>query len=75
MRLRAYVGILILFVASLILQENVAYAYIDPTSGGTLYQALFLALSAGVAALVFLRRKIEEVVSAILRFARNLFGF
>lgn len=66
--------ILIFFVFPLVLQENVAYAYIDPASGGTLFQTLFLVFSAGVAALVFLMQEIKAVVGAILRSARNLFS-
>lgn len=57
----------------LVLYSREAYAYIDPGTGGYLFQVLFLAFSAVVAILAFFRSKVEAAISGVLDFIRNLF--
>lgn len=67
------VRMLIIFIFfAVVIHPGVAYAYIDPTTGGTLYQILFLIFSAGVVVLVFLKNKIVDATGAVLRLIRGL---
>lgn len=44
-----------------------AWAYLDPNSGGFLFQLLFPIITAVGAALVFLRERIQNAVKRLLR--------
>lgn len=48
------------------------YAYVDPGTGGYLFQVLFLAFSAVVAVLAFFRSKVEAATSGVIGFIRKL---
>lgn len=57
-----------------ILYSREAYAYVDPGTGGYIFQVLFLAFSAVVAVLAFFRSKVEASISSVLSFIRKLLG-
>lgn len=49
-----------------------AYAYVDPGTGGYIFQVLFLLLSAVISILAFFRNKVEAVISSVLTPIKNL---
>lgn len=56
-----------------VLYSREVYAYVDPGTGGYLFQVLFLAFSAVVAVLALFGSKVEAAISGILSFVRDLF--
>lgn len=67
-------GIINIFLLLLfIIYSREAYAYVDPGTGGYLFQVLFLAFSAVVAVWAFFRSKVEAAAGNILNFIKNLF--
>lgn len=63
------VFLLLLFIVC----SSEAYAYVDPGTGGYLFQVLFLAFSAVAAVLAFFRSKVEAAAGNVLDFIKNLF--
>lgn len=67
-------GKVLLFLIPFILRPNEAHAYVDPGTGGYVFQILFLLFSAAVAFLAYFKDKIKGAVDGILSFFKNLFG-
>ena len=62
----------ILLLVLFILYPKEAYAYVDPGTGGYIFQVLFLFFSAIIGFLAFFRNKVAAVISSVLRPIKNL---
>lgn len=62
-----------LLVLLFTLYPREASAYVDPGTGGYIFQVLFIAFSAILAALALFRSKIESVLGTISNFIKSLF--
>ncbi len=64
-----------LFLSALItIFPAAAHAYIDPNTGGYVFQALFPIVSAIIGWYVFFRENMKKVLGALASRIRNLFG-
>lgn len=56
------------------LHSHEAHAYVDPGTGGYVFQILFLLFSAAVAFLAYFRDRIKGAIDGVVNFIKTLFG-